>query len=223
MNTKHLLFVCPILLTLACNQKKQFSSPVESKTLPAQEAPAIKDTDNIPQGSGKPETTIPAEPAPKCEVGEAEVTTAKILTDGVDFSKQNQLVKYELQLLSCKDGTAVPFNDQAILFDLNMHYYNGDLAPIAYRVLEASSNAELVAGDFETINGSDLFGNSGGGFRHWKTEDVSFKAKVEKVILEIDLKQAKLRTVKTGDKTADSYLRIGKALPVTAVITVLGQ
>lgn len=231
MNAKHVLFVCPIFLALACNQKKQFGGAVDAKNIPEKKAAEVeKETETIPQGpepeketTEVPTTETEVPTIPKCDVGESEVTKVNLLTTGVDFSLENQVVKYELQILSCKDGTIVPLNDQSIAFDLNMHYYNGDLAPIGYRVLEASSSTELVSGDFKTVSGSDLFGNTGSGYRHWSTENVSFASKVEKIVLEINLKKAKLKTINAGDKTADSYLRMGKASAVTASINVIGQ
>ncbi len=228
MKAKSLIFVCPLLLTLACNEKKKFGGDVDSAKVPSSsDAEKSEETITNPSNEGPSTGTVtpsdtPATEVPKCDVGASEVTKVKLLTTGVNLAIENQEIKYEISVLSCKDGSVIPINDQSILFDLDLRY-SGELPSIAYSVVDSASSKSIVAGDLMTVKGSDLFGNIGAGYRHWKTEDVSFTSKVEKVILVINLKKAKLNTYEKNSNTADSYLRMGKASAVTQPISITGQ
>ncbi|RYZ82779.1 MAG: hypothetical protein EOP04_21365, partial [Proteobacteria bacterium] len=202
MNAKHLLFVCPILLSFACNEKKKFDAGVAAAKI--QQSPAVeKEEDSIAVPPVEKEETDadddtvvgdtgPVSPKiPKCEVGESEVLNATILSTGINISLKNQTIKYELSLQSCKDGSLIPINDQTILFDLDLIFKNNELDNdrlISYNLVESNSNKSIVNGYLTTVPGSDLFGKTGSSYRHWKTQNVSFTAKVEKVILEFNLR-----------------------------------
>lgn len=236
MNAKHLLLVCPFLITIACNEKKKFGGDVAAKKAPVEKPIEDSETEVIPSTPGRSDDSMPtpdpdetAEETPeikpvipKCDVGQSEIANISLLTKGVNFALEDQIIKYEISITSCKDGSAIPLNDQSIYFDLDMHY-QGSLPSVGYKILESSTNKAIISGDLGTVAGSDLFGKTGSGFRHWKTEDVSFSSKVEKIILEIDLKKAKMNTQKESDTRVDSFLRMGKASPVTQTIDVLGQ
>ncbi len=225
MKAKSLIFVCPLLLILACNEKKKFGGDVDAAKIPAEDSGEQSEDSIVKPSNEGPATNkeeTPKTEIPKCEVGESEVTKVKLLTTGVNLAIENQEIKYELSVLSCKDGSIVPINDQSILFDLDLRY-SGELPAIAYSVVDSATNKSIVSGDLLTVKGSDLFGNIGAGYRHWKTEDVSFTSKVEKVVLVINLKKAKLNTYEKNSSTADSYLRMGKASAVTQAISISGQ
>lgn len=228
MKAKSLIFVCPLLLTLACNDKKKFGGAVESAKTPAvaetekSEDSIVKPSDEGPATIPSTEKETPAVELPKCEVGESEVTQVKLLTTGVNLAIENQEIDYEISVLSCKDGSVVPINDQSIFFDLDLRY-SGKLPAIAYSIVDSATKESIVSGDLQVVNGSDLFGKVGAGYTHWKTESVSFTSKVEKVHLIINLKKAKLNTYEKNSTTADSYLRMGKASAVTQPIAITGQ
>ncbi|RZA20490.1 MAG: hypothetical protein EOP10_18120 [Proteobacteria bacterium] len=231
MNVKHLLFVCPILLSFACNEKKKFDAGIAAAKI--QDAPKVEQADDsikkLPVKKDEPVTdpetevgdTVPVTPEiPKCDVGESEVLNAALLSTGIDLSLKNQIIKYELSLQSCKDGSIIPINDQTILFDLDLVFKNTD-QKISYSVVESSSSKSIVSGDLTMVPNKDLFGKTGSNYQHWKTLNVSFTTKVEKVILEFNLKNAQLSAYNPLDTTVETYLRVGDAAPVRTRINLI--
>jgi hypothetical protein len=234
MNGNRVLLTSLVLLALACNEKKEFGGGVESVEAPAKAAVEqssntvpSKDPAPVMPNQTQPKVIVDSvqvsgavDPKPKCNVGEAQITSVKLLTNTVDLTDDNGVVRYELSVLSCADGTLLPINDQSIHFDLNV-FYQSEFPILRYSVLESSSSKPIVSGDLGIERGSDLFGKKGASFAHWVTEDLGFTSKVEKVILEIYMGNTKLADFHSGTKKADSFLRIGEASAVTQQVTII--
>lgn len=228
MNTsmKSVLLVCPVLLTFACGEKRKFGADVQATSPTAADAgPSSNEgtSESMPPvATPSPVTTnsttaiIPA----NCSASKGDITKVTLLSTGVNLALSNQTLKYELSVVSCKDGSIVPIKDQVLSFDLNLTSLNGFQA-LAYTVLDASGKS-ISAGDLATVEGSDLFGHQGP-YAHWVTKGLSYTSNLDKVILEINLKNIRLQSVNPSATTAESYLKVGDAAAVTQNLKILAQ
>lgn len=219
-SVKKILYICPILLAFACGEKKKFGGEVNAASIAAPDAEPIADATPAPATPSV--APIPATPVAipaACGVDQGDITKVTLLSTGIDLSLSNQTLKYELSVVSCKDGSVVPIKDQAVAFDLNLTSLNG-FKSIAYTVLDAATSNTVSAGDLSTVVGSDLFGHTGE-YAHWVTKDLSYTSDLDKVILEINLKNIRLQALDPSATTAESYLKVGDAAAVTQNLDIL--
>jgi hypothetical protein len=217
---KTVLMICPILLSFACGDKKKFGGDVAASKIPAQ-ADAVPATQSDPVPI--PSTQAPsAEQTPTtCSSKAGSITKVALLSSGINLAIDNQTLRYELSVLSCKDGSVIPIKDQTISFDLNLSTLNG-FKDIAYSVLNPTTSKVIASGPLDTVRGSDLFGNKGE-VAHWVTKSLSYSSNLDKVILEINLKNIRLQSQREGDSEAESYLQVGTASAITQKLKILDQ
>ncbi|RYZ58841.1 MAG: hypothetical protein EOP07_05800 [Proteobacteria bacterium] len=222
---KTVLLICPVLLSFACSDKKKFGGDVAASKIPAV-ADATPNTSNEPSAEESSDAPV-VTPAPgkviptTCSSATGDITKVTLLSSGVNLAINNQTLRYELSVLSCKDGSVVPIKDQTISFDLNLSTTNG-FKDIAYSVLDPMSSKTISSGPLETVVGSDLFGNKGN-VAHWVTKSMSYSSTLDKVILEINLKNIRLQAQDALSTEAESYLQVGTAAAVTQKLKILDQ
>ncbi len=214
MTISKVLLICPIFLALACGEQKKFGGEVASKQLPA----AVETPVSSPDETVKPAVPLPPVPS-ACSANKGNITKASSLSTGINLGQSNQTLRYELSVINCKDGSIVPIKDQALAFDLNLQTQNGYKA-ITYSVLDPVSGSRISAGDLETVQGSDLFGHTGE-YGHWVTKGLSYSTNLDKVVLEINLKDIDLTTTDLSATSAESYLQVGDSTAVTQTLKIL--
>jgi hypothetical protein len=156
--------------------------------------------------------------------GEANgITTGQLMTRELSNETNPKLLSYELSLVDCA-GKAWPIQGD-ILFDLNVVRQPG-VEQLTYTVKDAATQSPIANGTLQTVEGSDLFGQTGGGFAHHKAAGVSIATNVTKIIFEVNVGAWRLMPANpTADFAApfydiESFLRLGQAKPVTAMIHV---
>jgi hypothetical protein len=199
----------------ACRSDKKFATKVESSEAAKNSVEATPAADSVaPTISNGPAEKAPVVACDKDAVG---ITQARLLSNGISTQLGTQTLRYELAVLSCKDGSIESLKDQPVFFDLNASLSNG-FQPIPYAVLDMAgttiSNATL-----QVVTGSDLFGNTGN-FAHYTTQSFSYTAKLAKLILEIKLENLQVLPFSPTDTKINSYLRIGKAQAITQELTI---
>ncbi len=202
-----------LLPLMACSSGSKLSG--DTKQAAAEPAPSGDST--ATKTATAPADNVAAAP-PSCDKDKTGLTTAKILSNGISTNGEAQSIKYELSVISCKDGSAVPINNAAIAFDLNATI--DDISSSSDYVISDASNQVIAQGTLKSVYGSDLFGNVGD-YGHWETSNVSFSVAVEKLILEIKIGPHKIQPYKDGDTQIPSYLKIGDAGAVTANLNVI--
>jgi hypothetical protein len=221
---KTVLLVCPILLSFACAEKKKFGADVNAaaQATAADEAPSADASTSTPATPVvTPTTASPAVIPSNCSADKGDITKVTLLSTGVNFALSNQTLRYELSVVSCKDGSIVPIKDQVLSFDLNLTSLNG-FKSISYAVLDSATSKSVSSGTLAAVQGSDLFGHTGE-YAHWVTKSLSYATNLEKVILEINLKDIRLQSVNPSATTAESYLKVGDAAAVTQDLKILDQ
>ena len=225
-SVKIVLLVCPVLLAFACAEKKKFGADVHSEAPLASENSVPEAGDPVvPIPSVNPPGTPSATPIPaaipsSCGQNKGDITKVTLLSTGINLALSNQTLKYELSVVSCKDGSIVPIKDQVLSFDLNLTSRNG-FQSIAYAVLDTAGKS-ISSGNLATVEGSDLFGHTGQ-YAHWVTKNLSYSSNLDKVILEINLKNIRLESPDTSATTAASYIKVGDAAAVTQDLKILDQ
>ncbi|MBC7658806.1 MAG: hypothetical protein H7249_03775 [Chitinophagaceae bacterium] len=219
MNIQNLALACPIFLALACGTKSTFKANTAQTAVPATADATTKADPATPIPATTAIGTASNAPVSACKSTDTNITTVKLLSTGIDLSAKSQVVDYELSIVSCKDGSVVPFNNQPVAFDLNLKM-GGDFASAAYAILDTTSKKATTSGRLSQVDGSDLFGNVGIGYSHFVTKSLSFASNVDKVLLEITLTNAQLSTEHPNDPLAQTYLKIGDAAPVQQDVIV---
>lgn len=203
-----------LLLFAGCRSDKKFEThEVANKSGTVQTIKAEPKAEE-PQ---TPPTIFP-EPMANCDKESMGLTKAVLLSKGISTAFGNQTLRYELSMLSCKDGSAQAIKDQVVYFDLN------SISPAGFRAYDYQTTDlmgnVLSSASFEVVTGSDLFGNVGN-YAHWMTETFSVPGSLDKFILEIKLDNTQMKPINPGDLKIDSYLRIGKAQAVTESIPII--
>ncbi len=233
MSLKKLALVSPVVLALACSPTKKFGGGVQAAKVPEAKTTANAETtaDQVAKtdtstastdtATTTPDTTTTTVAAnvPACDASQASITQVKLLSSGINFSLANQTLRYELSVVSCKDGSIIPIKDQNVSFDLNATSLNG-FPNIAYSVLNAADSKSIASGKLNSIIGSDLFGHTGD-YAHWETDALNYATALDKVILEIELDNVQLTITDKKATTVDSYLKVGNAAAVTQALTLL--
>ncbi len=195
------LLVVSITSTFACSSKKSFQG--QTKENEASDAEA------------SPSAFFPSSPT-NCQTD--SVTRARLLTTGLSRKVTQQLIRYELALVSCKDGSVLTLDHQVVLFDIDVVIDPSD-RPVDYRVYASGSEQLLAADRLGSVEGSDLFGRRGP-YSHWKTESFQFSNQESSIILEIDLKGFTLDSMIPKAVSVESYLKIGNSDPVEQTISL---
>lgn len=221
---KTVLLICPVLLTFACSDKKKFGGDVAASKIPAVADATPNTSTEAPAEDNETTAEVPVidKVVPStCSSATGDITKVTLLSSGVNLAINNQTLRYELSVLSCKDGSVVPIKDQTISFDLNLSTLNG-FKDIAYSVLDPITSKTISSGPLDTVIGSDLFGNKGN-VAHWVTKSMSYSSTLDKVILEINLKNIRLQAQDALSTEAESYLQVGTAAAVTQKLKILAQ
>ncbi|MCX6127480.1 MAG: hypothetical protein NTX25_00260 [Proteobacteria bacterium] len=145
-------------------------------------------------------------------------TQAKLLSEGIRRDAQNQILRYELAILNCKDGTAIDLNNLSVQFDLDAHF--SDLEKALSYTIQDENGLEISGSSLNPVYGSDLFANTGN-YAYWTTQNFHYPSKLEKITLELQLLDLEVRPYDSTAKSIDSYLKIGEALRVTQPIKIL--
>jgi len=210
---------------MACGEEKKFGGEVVSAEVPAEVEPE-KGSNVTPAKPTTPDVKPPSVVVPSdtsipaaCGENKGEITKVTLLSTGINLDISDQVLEYELSVVSCKDGAIVPIKNQSLSFDLNLVTENGYRA-IEYSVIDPSSSKTIDSGELETIEGSDLFGNVGN-FGHWVTKSLSYSSNLDKVVLQIDLKNIKLSSSDLFATNADSFLQVGDATAVKQSLKIL--
>ncbi len=210
-----------LALATACGQKKEFGASVNNQSQSGNVSGQGTDR-SVASGTG-PASAPVGNPIPEaCKTATTNFTKVALLSKSMSTKPMVQSIKYELSSISCKDGKAVPIMNESLFFDLNgtINKGNAGFPAISYVVSDSSSGNLITQGTLEVVEGSDLFGNTGG-YAHWKTNTLTYTSTLEKVILEIKLDNIAIAPAAGGNAPSmDSYLRIGPAIPVTQPIMV---
>ncbi|GEM_PF-2056999 len=211
-----------LLTSTACRQDQEFGGGVAKKDAGDSLASRTDNATPVSSGTGaiggSPSGQTITPPA-GCDPSTIGVTQAKLLSTGISRRRTSQSLRYELQVLSCKDGSVLPLKDQIIYFDLHAVVSPG-FVNVSYSVQDAKNNTAVNTGILQFIPGSDLFGNTGN-YAHWKTETLTYTSNVTTLVLEINLVNIQLSPSNATDVSIDSYLKVGQSKPVTQAIGII--
>lgn len=216
LSSKFLLLSGLAFAFTGCAQSEFAGNNNKSKPKPPVQDPSVPE-----QASGS-SSTPPAENPPSpldCDPAKA-VTTVKLLTTAViENNAANQSIRYEIGVLC--DGKPMPIKGSAIWFDLDSSNNNvlSSSMGLPYKISDAASGQLVGNGQFKSVQGADLFGNSGMMFFHYESDVVTLPNNQTRILLEIDVSNQTNIPRENPDFTAKvwniaSYLRYGEAQAV---------
>lgn len=178
-----------LIAGLACSEKKSFDS------------------------TGVPKAALPA----SCQSEDLGVTQLKLLSSGLSRSASEHTIRYEISLISCRDGKSLSLNGKEVRFDLNASM-KPFAAPISYTLTSIETGAVLTEGRMRSEKGKDLFGHEGE-FAHWVSDGFSIASSVPALIIEFHV-LASISPFEKKDLIIDSYLKIDEFATVSQPIAV---
>lgn len=211
-----LISLCTALGLYACSEKKKFGGDV---SVGSDKKPKVADVEKgeiAPVPSSKPvevptvDKTVDAAPPPKpvCDLNQKAVTNIVLLDNPSIKANQpagQQVIRYEVSLLSCDDGRVLPLKDQNFQFDVNAVSRQGDMSYVA---LDATTSKEISNGTLRHVTGADLFGNVGPTWGRWENGSFSLPEGHAKIIMVLALDQID-KSISADPTIIESFFRIG--------------
>ena len=162
-------------------------------------------------------SSTPTQPPEQCRV-EQTLTSARLETTAIDNGGTNVLV-YKLQITDCQalDVVELGWDLMAEIIKPEDRPYNSDYQA-RYMITELGIEGQLV-----TVEGVDLFGNTGSTFFHTKTDQsFTIPKNQQEFTVEIRLPDGYFYENLAGELTfvADTYLKLGSLEPVTREIQI---
>lgn len=195
------------------------------------QANALPENPVLPQGRGPvnptplvPQSTVPSpsEIVIPRDCGPDGATQARLLTPAMDLATPGAFIQYEVFRTDCQ-GKVQMLTAEKIWFDLDAYGIDQDVSYII-----GPQNQPGAQGILRRLEGTDLFGHSGPMWAHYETDRaITAGGTSSSVLLTIRLGGMAIapRLQKTG-RTAGSvsipsFLRFGRALPVTKDVDVI--
>lgn len=139
--------------------------------------------------------------------------------DSITNNAPEQFVSYKIGL----DGCKILLKDASIWADINATVKNNS-RPLPYKI--KTLDGELLAsGQLGSVQGEDLFGNSGENYAHWKTDDIDLDLRSGSVIFELDYSYMSIKktlgNLPNNDFQVETYFSISGAEAVTLPLTII--
>lgn len=142
------------------------------------------------------------------------ILKARLLSDGLSRRPVNNSIRFELELISCQQGTPISLQNEVISFDIDATGLY--LLDLSFRLIDPATSQSIYDGTLKSIQGEDLFGKTGK-FSHNKSSPLSLNLKTNKVVIEIFLQEKPIDSL-DGSDSIDSYFRIGSSNAVVQII-----
>ena len=160
----------------------------------------------------------PTPPPEQCQAEQTQ-TSARLETTAIDNGGSNVVLVYKVQVADCQtlDVVELGWDLMAEIIKPEDRPSNADYQA-SYIITEIGIEGQLV-----TVEGTDLFGNTGPTFFHTKTDQsFTIPENQKELTLEIRLPDGYFYENLAGELTfvADTYLKLGSLEPVTTEIQV---
>jgi hypothetical protein len=153
----------------------------------------------------------------------AGVTQAQLLTSQLTDGDPSATLQYDLSLTDCQ-GNAQTISADSVLFD-----FDGRSDGVAALDFSITDGAQInYTGKLQVILDSDLFGNTGSNYQHYKSDN-PFKLQTAAPKLHVTVSIGETGVISPLDPNASAdtfplatYLELGQAAPVQKNVTVVG-
>lgn len=149
---------------------------------------------------------------------ETSKTVISSETDTVKNNAPEQYVAYTIGLEGCDSL----LKDASIWADVNA-VVESNSKPLPYKIKTLDGEI-LASGQLGSVQGEDLFGNSGNGYAHWKTDEIDLDLTNGSVIFELDYSYMSIKKTAgdppKNDFRVDTYFSISGAKAVTLPLNI---